>query len=140
MKTHRRAPYTEWVEMYRRGLTASQIAKVVRAPATTIRYHLRLARTAEPGLGEEHQASLQPARKVGKAGRANLAAIVAFFEAEGRFPSSKAAAPKERALAAWLARRRQDKDAGTLAPEYREGLRAVPNWEVSRRKRKNAAQ
>lgn len=139
MTSHRRAPYAEWVEMYRRGVTAAKIAEVVRAPATTVRYHLKLARSTEPRLLNEHQAAARPARKVGQAGRANLAAIRALFEAEQRLPSSKAAVPEERALYVWLLRRRKDHDAGTLAPAYREGLRAIPGWEQRMRKAKSAA-
>ncbi|WP_350006265.1 helicase associated domain-containing protein [Pseudarthrobacter sp. WHRI 8279] len=135
---HRHAPYAEWVEMYRRGITSTKIAEVVRTPVTTIRYHLRLARVAEPGLLEEHEAAQKPARRVGQAGRANLAAVVALYEAEQRLPSRKSAAPTERALAAWLRQRRQDNNAGTLAAEYREGLQAVPGWERTRQTKDEA--
>lgn len=136
MSKHRKAPYSEWVEMYRRGLGSAKIAEVVRAPVTTVRYHLRLARTAEPGLLKEHLTALKPQpRKIGKSGRANLAAVVTLFEAEQRLPSRQAEDPKEYALAAWLRHRRQDHHNGTLAPEYREGLQAVPGWERTRQKK-----
>jgi hypothetical protein len=35
----RRAPDPEWVLMYRRGLSRSRIADLVRAPARTVAYH-----------------------------------------------------------------------------------------------------
>ncbi|MCU1568075.1 MAG: helicase-associated [Pseudarthrobacter sp.] len=140
MTTRRRAPYAEWVEMYRRGISAEKIAEVVRAPVTTVRYHLRLAADANPLLRQEHHDAVKPVRRVGPAGLANLAAVVALFESEDRLPSSKAQNKEERALAAWLHQRRKDYDAGTLAPAYSEGLRAVPGWEKRTRKAKNEAQ
>lgn len=124
--------------MYRRGLTSAKFSEVVRAPVTTVRYHLRLARMADPRLLEEHHAAQKPARKVVQVGQANLAAVVALFEAEQRLPSRNAADPKERALAAWLRRRRQDNNAGTLAAEYRADLQAVPGWERTRQAKDEA--
>jgi hypothetical protein len=41
------------------------------------------------------------------------------------------------ALAAWLLRRRQDNDRGTLSPTYQEGLQEIPGWEQRTRKADN---
>lgn len=40
----------------------------------------------------------------------------------------------------WPLRRRQDADAGTLAPKFREGQAAMPGWEQRRRKAKDDEQ
>lgn len=52
------APRAEWVEMYRKGLTGARIARLVDAPASTVRYHLQVAVRANPRVREEHQAAL----------------------------------------------------------------------------------
>ena len=48
------APNDEWVLMYRRGLPGRRIAELTAAPATTVSYHLRLARAADPELRPAH--------------------------------------------------------------------------------------
>jgi hypothetical protein len=139
-EVHRRAPDPEWVEMYRRGMTTTSIAKIAGVGASTVRYHLRLAVETDPALRDQHTAAaIKPAR-VTVDGLANMADLVALHEREGRLPSTKSTDPRERALAVWLLRRRHDFDAGKLAPEYREGLRAVPGWEQRTRKAKDDAQ
>lgn len=139
-QANRRAPDPEWVEMYRRGMSTTNIAKFVGAGASTVRYHLRLAAESEPALRDHHRAAAATPIRVTKDGLANLAGLVELHEREGRLPSTKSADPRERALAAWLLRRRQDFDAGTLASEYRDGLRAVSGWEQRTRKTKDEAQ
>lgn len=140
MTSHRQAPYGEWVEMYRHGLPSKKIAEVVRAPGSTVRYHLKLAVAADPRIREEHKASLRTVGKVTSAGLKNLNAVVALFKSESRLPSSTAPDPRERALSTWLLRRRQNNDEGTLAPEYREGLEAISGWEQRTRESKDETQ
>ncbi|MDQ0618496.1 hypothetical protein [Arthrobacter globiformis] len=48
------APNQEWVLMYRRGLRRARIAELAGVPASTVGYHLRFARAADPLLGEAH--------------------------------------------------------------------------------------
>jgi hypothetical protein len=139
-QVHRRAPDLEWVELYRRGLSTSRIAKFAHAGATTVRYHIRLAAQDEPSLRDEPRAALNTTTRISKSGLSNLADVVALHERERRLPSSSAAEARERALATWLSRRRQDVDSGTLAPVYRAGLRSVPGWERRTRKAKDEAQ
>lgn len=139
-QVHRRAPDPEWVEMYRRGMSTTTIAKFAGAGASTVRYHLRLAAEGEPALRGHHLAAKTKPVRVTKDGLANMADIVALHAREGRLPSTKSTVARERALAMWLLRRRQDLDAGTLAPEYREGLQGVPSWEQRSRKSMDKAQ
>jgi hypothetical protein len=139
-QVHRRAPDLEWVEMYRRGMTTTSIAKIMGAGASTVRYHLRLAVQTDPTLRDQHTSAARNPARVTVDGLANMADLVALHEYEGRLPSTKSKHARERALAVWLLRRRQDFDAGKLAPEYREGLETVPEWEQRTRKTKDAAQ
>ncbi len=118
MTTRRRAPDPEWVEMYGRGVSTSSIAKLAGAGASTVRYHLRLAADSEPAIRDHHLAAATKPARVTKDGLANMADLVALHEHEGRLPFTKSTDVRERALAMWLQGRRQDFDAGTLAPEY----------------------
>jgi hypothetical protein len=139
-EVRRRAPDPEWAEMYRRGMTTTSIAKIAGAGASTVRYHLRLAVETDPTLRDQHTSAASKPARVTVDGLANMADLVALHEREGRLPSTKSKDPRERALAVWLLRRRQDFDAGKLAPQYREGLEAVPGWEQRTRRTKDDAQ
>lgn len=124
------APRAEWVEMYRRGLSASRIAVLVDAPSSTVRYHLQAAKKADPGLLAEHQAAhVAPAKRTPKSGLRNLADVIAFHQSEGRLPGTGGTTPREKALGVWLHRRRQEAAAGTLSPVYRDALAVIPGWE-----------
>jgi hypothetical protein len=56
--------------------------------------------------------------------------LVALVQKTGRYPSRQSSSDTERALAAWLQRRREDARAGRLAQGYRNGLAALPGWEI----------
>ncbi|WP_353713504.1 helicase associated domain-containing protein [Arthrobacter sp. K5] len=132
MATRRRtaAPNAEWVLMYRGGLTRSRIAALTRAPAATIGYHLSVALAADPGLQAEHEkAAGPPPVQVGGQGLARMRQLMVMVQETGRYPSRTAADADERRLASWLERRRRDAAAGTLAPAYRDGLAALPDWQ-----------
>jgi hypothetical protein len=62
-------------------------------------------------------------------GLQNLHDTIALYKAEGRLPSTKSPSARERALATWLTRRRQDHDQGALSPTYSDGLKEIPGWE-----------
>jgi hypothetical protein len=128
-RRHTAAPNTEWVLMYRGGLTRSRIAALTRAPAATVGYHLAIARAADPGLQAAHvnAASMQP--HVSVQSLARMHQLVAMVQETGRYPSRTAPTAEERTLAAWLERRRHDAAAGTLAPVYRNGLAVLPGWQ-----------
>jgi hypothetical protein len=134
-KLKRRAPYPEWVQMYRQGIPSLKIAAMTGAAGSTVRYHLSLAVREDPGLKNAHKAALVAVTRRTSAGLQNLTDVVAFYEKEGRLPTTGGRTPRERALGVWLHRRRRDAAAGTLAPAYREGLRAIPGWEASSTRR-----
>ncbi len=132
----RTAPYPEWVLMYRQGLTTTKIAATTGAAESTVRYHLAIAAAAEPSLRDDHRNAARPTRttRITPAGLQNLQDTLALYKAEGRLPSTKSASARERSLATWLLRRRQDHDQGTLAPTYSDGLKEIPGWELRTRK------
>ncbi|WP_104062510.1 helicase associated domain-containing protein [Arthrobacter sp. 4R501] len=132
----RTAPYAEWVLMYRQGLTTTQISATAGAAQSTVRYHLAIAAAAEPSLRGDHRNAARPTPviRVTAEGVQNLRDTIALYKTEGRLPSSKSASARERALATWLLRRRQDHDQGTLSPTYSDGLKEIPGWEQRTRK------
>jgi hypothetical protein len=132
----RTAPHPEWVQMYRQGLTTAKIAAAAGVGQSTVRYHLAIAAAAEPSIrtANRNAARTTPATRVTAEGLQNLQDTVALYRAEGRLPSTKSPSARERALATWLTRRRQDHDHGTLSPTYSNGLKQIPGWEQRTRK------
>lgn len=139
-KVRRRAPDPEWVQMYRMGIPTPKIAAGAGAAESTVRYHLHLAATAEPGLREEHKEALGAVTRITSAGTRNLNDTIAFYQAEGRLPTTGGKTARERALGSWLHHLRKNAAAGTLSPVYREGLAHIPGWNaVLNRKAEQAA-
>lgn len=64
-----------------------------------------------------------------EAGLRNLADVIAFHESEGRLPITHGKSAGERALGAWVARRRREATRGTLSPIYRKALAVIPGWD-----------
>lgn len=115
--------------MYRAGLTRARIAEVVRAPASTVGYHLRIAAAADPGLRPAHEAGAARKTMVTAQGLERMQQLVVMVQETGRYPSGSAQSTSERTLATWLQRRREDARAGNLAPAFRDGLAILPGWE-----------
>lgn len=116
--------------MYRGGLTRPRIAALTNAPAKTIGYHLAVALAADPGLQTAHeQAASQAPRQVSVQGLSRMRQLVAMVQETGHYPTRSAEDTDERSLASWLDRRRNEDAAGTLAPAYRDGLAALPDWQ-----------
>jgi hypothetical protein len=65
--------------------------------------------------------------------------IQAFVAVRDQFPSPKSPESRERTLARWLLRRRQDAAAGVLSPAYAEALAKLPGWDQSARARAEEA-
>lgn len=131
----RQVPNPEWVLMYRRGLTRTRIAELVGAPASKVGYHLTVARALDPAIVNEHE-TLAPntvAPKVRASGIARMNELIEFVTAESKYPTSKAQTPEERRLGLWLQRQRRRAAAGSLAPDVRDGLQALPGWETNTR-------
>lgn len=124
------APEPEWVLMYRAGMDRGQIAEQSGAPARTVGYHLAVALKLQPGLLAEHNkaAGRRPGR-VTRQGLERMAQLVALVQESGRYPSTKSTDANERALAAWLNRRRREAREGMLTPAFQEGLSVLPDWQ-----------
>jgi hypothetical protein len=116
--------------MYRKGIPTSKIAALEDVAETTVRYHLQIAARSEPGIRDEHKAAFSFAvRRTPEAGLRNLAEVIAFHESEGRLPVTHGKSARERALGAWLLRRRREAAQGTLSPTYRDALAVIPEWD-----------
>jgi hypothetical protein len=127
------APNDEWVLMYRDGLPGRHIAELAGVPVSTVSYHLRLARAADPELRPAHEKASTSRARVTARGLERMQQLVTMVQETGRYPSRNAESTAERTLAVWLQRRREDARAGTLAPAFREGLAVLPGWETKRR-------
>jgi hypothetical protein len=115
--------------MYRRGIPAPKIAEGAGVAETTLRYHLAIAARQEPSIRAEHESALpDKSRRLTVAGLRNLDDILALYEFENRLPATHSASAREKALAAWLHRRRQEAMQGPLAPAYERALEAIPSW------------
>lgn len=131
----RPAPDSEWVQMYRQGITTPKIATTAGVAETTVRYHLALAARLEPSIRKEHREATTVPPRVTTAGRRNLHDVLEFQRVEGRLPSTGGSSPRERALGIWLHRRRQEAAQETISPIYRGGLDIIPGWETPSTKR-----
>jgi transposase len=128
-EARRKAPHPEWVQMYRQGIPSPKIAAEAGAAESTVRYHLHLAVQAEPSIREEHKAASGTVTRNSPAGVRNMNDIIAFYKAERRLPSTHSASSRDRAMAVWLHRRRQEAVDGTISPIYKEGLSVIPDWD-----------
>ncbi|MBD1540592.1 Helicase associated domain protein [Pseudarthrobacter oxydans] len=139
-KVRRTAPHEEWVEMYRRGIPPSRIAALDSAPATTVRYHLQVAKKLEPELETEHAAALPRSEGPSTAFLTMMQDVVDFYGTCGRLPSAHAKSPHEATLGRWLYLRRREAQAGTLSPAVRDRLDVIPGWGLaSKRKAEDEA-
>ncbi|MDR6508102.1 helicase associated domain-containing protein [Arthrobacter oryzae] len=133
-RSQRRAPDAEWVLMYRKGLTPARIAGLVKASPSLVTYHLSIAREQDSELRGAHDAAAgEPRARVTARTVQQMNDLIAMVQAEGRYPSSRAGEVAERALAAWLQRRRRDAAEGRLAPAVRDGLACLPGWQDGQR-------
>jgi hypothetical protein len=124
------APKAEWVLMYRGGLTRTRIAVLTGAAASTVGYHLAVARAADPGLETAHEEALAgKTPRVSAHGLERMQELLAVVQETGQYPSPRAETAAERSLGVWLERRRREAAEGTLAAEYREGPGVLPGWQ-----------
>ena len=127
----RKAPYPEWVLMYRLGLGRNRIAALVRVAPATVGYHLGVARRQDPGLEAAHHSAARTALSPGALAR--MEDIIMWITSEDRFPRSHSQESAERSMAAWLRQRRHEAATGTLHPAYRDGLALIPDWDTNTR-------
>ena len=128
----RRAPYAEWVLMYRLGLSRKRIAELVRAEPATVGYHLVFARQ-DPGLEAAHAAAAGTKSSPSPKGLERMEEIIIWIAAVDRFQRDRSEDKSERSMARWLSDRRREAAEGTLHTTYRNGLAQMPGWQESRR-------
>jgi Helicase associated domain len=126
----RKAPYPEWVLMYRLGLGRDRIAALVRAAPATVGYHLGVARRQDPELEAAHRAAGAAPSLVAVA---RMEEIIDWVTDAGRLPRGRVADQAERSMEAWIRQRRSEAAAGTLHPSYRDGLARIPGWDTNAR-------
>ncbi|MEK0153451.1 hypothetical protein [Arthrobacter oryzae] len=111
-----------------------RIAALTGAPATTVGYHLAVARAGDPGLEAAHEEAVAgKTLRVSAQGLARMQELVAMVHEAERYPSPRAGTAAERSLGVWLERRRREAAQGTLAAEYREGLGVLWGWQGATR-------
>ena len=118
-----------WVDLYRNGLSSKKIAELTGAPLSAVSYHLSAARTVDRDLKTDHEAAAGKPEPAALAGVIRMHQVIQMVRETGRYPSRHSDDAPERKLAAWLRRRRRDARAGILAPELRDGLAVLPDWQ-----------
>ncbi|GGH99364.1 helicase associated domain-containing protein [Arthrobacter liuii] len=126
----RKAPYPEWVLMYRLGLGRDRIAALVRTPPATVDYHLRVARRQDPQLQAAHRAA---GAAPSVAAVARMEEVIAWVTGAGRLSRGRSDDQAERSMEAWIRQRRSEAAAGTLHAVYRDGLARIPGWDTNAR-------
>jgi hypothetical protein len=124
----RRAPDTEWVLMYRLGLSRQRIAKLMRVHPALVGYHLVIARRQDPGLEAAHHAATVAKTGPSPGCLARMDEVITWIRSEGRLPRDRSEDQEERSMARWLSERRREAADGSLHPAYRDGLAPVPGW------------
>lgn len=118
-----------WVLLYRNGLPSKKIAELTGAPLSAVSYHLSAARAVDRDLQTDHEAAAGQPAPAALAGIIRMHQVIQMVQETGRYPSRHSDDASERKLAAWLRRRRRDARAGILAPELRDGLAVLPDWQ-----------
>jgi hypothetical protein len=124
----RRAPYAEWVLMYRLRLSRKRIAELVGAEPATVGYHLVIARRQNPELEAAYLAYASTQSRPSPPSLARMDEIIAWIETEGRLPRERSENKEERSMARWLSDRRREAAQGTLHAAYGEVLARVAGW------------
>lgn len=132
-KQLRRAPYAEWVLMYRLGLSRKRIAALVGAEPSTVGYHLVIARRGDPDLEAAHLAAAGSGHAPSSAALARMGEVIAWVVSEGRFPRDSSKEKCERSMSRWLSDRRHAGARGSLHVAYGKGLDQIPGWDTSPR-------
>lgn len=132
---HSSAP-TDWVRMYRQGVSCSAIAVLSQDDVTDIVNAVGTAQRADASLEHEHTANmLRYARQVQAevarddalppSWKARLQELKVFVQVHGSMPKSGALDAAESSLARWL---HEQRSKAALDPGQRSALDAVGDW------------
>ncbi|MDR6556612.1 DNA-binding transcriptional ArsR family regulator [Arthrobacter pascens] len=117
------------VLLCRNGLSGKKIAELTGAPQPTVSHHLSAAWSVDRELKTDHEAAAGKPAPPSLPGIIRMHHVILMVQETGRYPSRHSDDASERKLAAWLRRRRRDARAGILAPELRDGLAVLPDWQ-----------
>lgn len=129
---------SEWVLMYRRGLTSAQIAAICDVQPQKVTRALGWAKRREPGLEEEHLSNAPRRSMVSQQWAKRCEELTRFVSKNGRMPSARGRSDSESSLGRWLARQRAAAARSNLPEEKRRALAAARNWEDTPRSQKDA--
>ncbi len=129
--------HPEWLLMYRNGLPFGLIAKLFKAPRSTVHAYLQRQPELHPELAAEHERN-RPSdhmqyRSVSQTWLEHVEALKAFIDEHWRIPRNGGPVDRESSLASWLSVQRRKNLDGGLRPEALELLKDIPDWELSAR-------
>jgi Helicase associated domain len=129
--------HPEWDLMYRKGLPFGLIAKLCKAPRSTVHLHLQRQALLYPQLQAEHERNRAPQvmthQAVPRIWLEHFEALKAFTEAHGRMPKTRGPEQGENTLAGWLGAQRTEFRKGRIRPEMLELLGTIEAWDVPAR-------
>lgn len=129
---------SEWVLMYRKGLTAARIAAICDVHPQKVTRALGWAKRREPGLAEEHLSNAPTPRMVSRQWAKRCEELACFVSKNGRMPSVRGRSDSESSLGRWLTKQRAAAARSNLSEGKRRALAAVRNWEATPRSQKDA--
>jgi hypothetical protein len=142
---------SDWVGMYRKGVSGGSIARLCDDDPLKILKALAAARRQDPTLEPEHTANLgRNAREVEEAmaveraftpsWRRRIAELEAYVRDHGRMPRQVGGDSPETALGRWLHAQRGKVAKGALDPRQRAALDAIGAWDSATRPQREASQ
>lgn len=129
---------SEWVLMYRKGLTPVRIAEVCDVHPQKVTRALGWAKRMERGLEAEHLSSAPKPSPVSRRWAQRCEELIHFNAKNGRMPFARGHGDAESSLGRWLAKQRAAAARGDLPEEKRRALSAVEDWEATPRSQQDA--
>jgi hypothetical protein len=129
---------SEWVLMYRKGLTAARIADICHVHPQVVTRALGWAKRREHALEEEHLSNAPKSSSVSPRWAKRCQELALFAEQNGRMPFAKGHGASESSLGRWLAKQRTGAARGDLHQEKRRALAAAGAWEATPRSQSDA--
>lgn len=129
---------SEWVLMYRKGLTAARIADICHVHPQKVTRALGWAKRREHGLEEEHLSNMPQPSSISPRWAERCEELTRFAGQNGRMPYAKGHSDSESSLGRWLAKQRAAAARGGLSQEKRRALAVAGAWEATPRSQNDA--
>lgn len=129
---------SEWVLMYRRGLTAARIAGICDVNPKKVTRALGWAKRRDHALEEEHLSNAPKPSAVSLRWAQRCEELSRFAAKNGRMPFARGHSDSESSLGRWLAKQRSAAAQRDLSEEKRQALAAAGDWESTPRSQKDA--